>query len=134
MFLTLCTLFMMHLAMFLPLHWYISFQLEPAIWLGGHVIFALSGIFCCLHRYFRKENSAKCRGEDERLVGFIIARLTTLAESDSEDRNLLGLAGGSLDKEQAVYILTLGTLPALRNKVGEHSIKVIFNCSICFRA
>lgn len=76
----------------------------------------------------------KCRGEDERLVGFIIARLTTLAESDPEDRNLLGLAGGSLDKERAVYILTLGTLPALQNKVGEHSIEVIFNSSIRYRA
>ena len=62
----------------------------------------------------------RCRG-DERLVAFIIARLTTLAESDPEDRSLLGLASGSLDREHAVYILTLGALPAFRNKVGHHS-------------
>lgn len=52
------------------------------------------------------------------MVGFITARLTTLAESDSADRGLLGLAGRCLDSQHAVYILTLGTLPALRHQVS----------------
>ena len=43
---------------------------------------------------------------------------TALAEADPKDRSLLDLAGPSLDSRRAVYILTLGTLPALRHQVG----------------
>ncbi len=51
------------------------------------------------------------------MVGFITARLTPLTESDPKDRALLGLAGAGADRQRAVYILTLGTLPALRQQV-----------------
>ena len=52
------------------------------------------------------------------MVGFITARLTPLTESDPKDRSLLGLAGAAADRQRAVYILTLGTVPALRQQVG----------------
>ncbi len=51
------------------------------------------------------------------MVGFITARLTQLAESDPKDRALLGLSGAAADRQRAVYILTLGTVPALRQQV-----------------
>ena len=52
------------------------------------------------------------------MVGFITARLTQLAESDPKDRALLGLSGAAADRQRAVYILTLGTVPALRQQVS----------------
>lgn len=52
------------------------------------------------------------------MVGFITARLTRLAESDMLDRRLMGLSGSALDSQHAVYILTLGTLPAWRHQVS----------------
>lgn len=55
-------------------------------------------------------------------MGFITARLTPLTESDPKDRALLGLGGAGADRQRAVYILTLGTLPALRQQArGFHS-------------
>ena len=50
-------------------------------------------------------------------MGFVTARLSALAEADPKDRSLLGLAGRQLDSQRAVYILTLGTLPAMRQQV-----------------
>ena len=57
------------------------------------------------------------KGGGESMVGFITARLTQLAESDPKDRALLGLSGAAADRQRAVYILTLGTVPALRQQV-----------------
>ena len=69
--------------------------------------------------------SARCRDAGkgvsegaEAMVGFITARLTPLTESDPKDRALLGLAGAAADRQRAVYILTLGTVPALRQQVN----------------
>ena len=60
-------------------------------------------------------------GSVESMVGFITARLTQLAESDPKDRLLLGLSGAAADRQRAVYILTLGTVPSLRQQVGHVS-------------
>ena len=63
-------------------------------------------------------DAGKGSGEGaEAMVGFVTARLTPLTESDPKDRALLGLAAAGADRQRAVYILTLGTLPALRQQV-----------------
>ena len=61
-------------------------------------------------------------------MGFITARLTPLAESDPKDRALLGLAGAAADRQRAVYILTLGTVPALRQQVAVPALQLAGAC------
>lgn len=56
-------------------------------------------------------------------MGFITARVAPLAEADPQDRRLMHLDSPALDTEHVVYLLTIGTVPHLRNKVAlmEHS-------------
>lgn len=49
-------------------------------------------------------------------MGFVTARLVYLHECETGDRQLLGLQGAHLDHEMAVYVLTLGVLPAYQQR------------------